>query len=86
MFHHEHHKIYISPRSDGKWEVFISGESRNFVSNTKDEALDWAREISKERGLEMIPHDPESEAFFADRGTDEYEDERDLAPTKESYN
>lgn len=77
MFHHEHHRIHISLRSDGKWEVFISGESRNFVGDTKDEALDCAREISKERGLEMIPHAPDSEAFFSSWAEEEYEDEPD---------
>lgn len=89
MLHHEHHKIHISPRSDGKWEVFISGENRpNFVGDSKDEALDCAREISKERGLELIPHAPEGEAYFSNQGQDDYEDEHDhdFVPVKESYN
>jgi len=50
----QHH---VTPRPDGKWKVERPGAGKaSAVTETKKEAVDIGREISKNQGTELVIH------------------------------
>jgi len=51
-------QIHIVPNSDrGGWDAKrANAERASKHFETKQEAIDWSRELAKKEGLEMIPH------------------------------
>ena len=51
-------QIHIIPNSDrGGWDAKrANAERASKHFETKQEAMDWSRELAKKEGLEMIPH------------------------------
>lgn len=51
-------QIHIVPNSDrGGWDAKRpNAERASKHFDTKQEAIDWSRELAKKEGLEMIPH------------------------------
>ena len=51
-------QIHIVPNSDrGGWDAKrANAERASKHFDTKQEAMDWSRELAKKEGLEMIPH------------------------------
>lgn len=51
-------QIHIVPNSDrGGWDAKRpNAERASKHFDTKQEAMDWSRELAKKEGLEMIPH------------------------------
>jgi hypothetical protein len=51
-------QIHIVPNSDrGGWDAKRpNAERASKHFETKQEAMDWSRELAKKEGLEMIPH------------------------------
>lgn len=53
-------QIWISPRSDGKWEVQRAGSDRpSRVTNTQDEAIDIGKGQARNSGSELIVQRPD---------------------------
>lgn len=51
-------QIHIVPNSDrGGWDAKrANAERASKHFDTKQEAMNWSRELAKKEGLEMIPH------------------------------
>lgn len=50
---------HVTPHSDGGWQVKGAGNSRATVRTaTQKEAIDIAREISRNQGSELVIHRP----------------------------
>jgi len=51
-------QIHVIPKSaDNGWGVKKSGNTRaSKVFERKSDAMDWARGIAKQKGLELVPH------------------------------
>ncbi len=50
-------EIHITKRDDGQWQAKKpENERASVVSKTKSEVLERARQIARNEGLELIPH------------------------------
>lgn len=48
---------HVTPHPDGGWQVKGEGNSKaTIITDTKQEAIDAAREIAKNQGTELIIH------------------------------